>query len=226
MGERPSQARLDALLGRIARRDEIALADFYDVTVGYAYALARRITRDADAAEDVVSEVYLQAWRQAARYDPHRGGVLAWLLAICRSRALDYLRRRDPAEIHPAPHNLQARNVWLADGPDDFFAVFERDSRVHAALARLDEKARRLVELAYFRGLTHQEIAARAAIPLGSVKTTLRRAVVTLRERLADVAPVPNQEDRNLNNETHRNNEAQRSNHNDPRPLPDPGSEP
>ena len=182
---------LDALIARIARRDETALEQLYDATAARTYALARRITRDTRAAEEVVSDVYFQVWQQAECYDPGRGRVLTWLLTICRSRALDHLRRRDPADAHPAPDNLRPDLYRDDEGPLDLLLAFERSSRVHAALGALSDRERRLVRLAYFEGMSHQEIAAHTGMPLGSVKSVLRRACQGMRAQcgLAALAP-------------------------------------
>ena len=182
---------VDALVARIAQRDQAALAQLYDATAGRAYALARRITREVRGAEEVVSDVYLQVWQQASRYDAARGRALTWLLTICRSRALDHLRRRDAAELHPAPDTLRPDLYRGDNDPLDLAAALERDSYVRAALATLGETERRLLGLAFFRGLSHQEIADHTGMPLGSVKTVLRRALQALRERLGYPALVP-----------------------------------
>jgi len=184
----PDDAILRNLIARMAQAEDAALAEFYDATAARVFALAKRIVREPRTAEEIVSDVYLQAWQQAQRYDPARGHVLAWLLTICRSRALDRLRQRDPAEPHPAPDSLRP-DLYRDDAdPLELVAAFEHGSRVRAALAGLGEKEQRLLLLAFFQGLSHREIAAHTRMPLGSVKTILRRAVETLRVRLADTA--------------------------------------
>lgn len=181
------EAKLHGLLQGMVRRDEVALADFYDATVGKAYGLALRITRQPEAAEEVVEDVYLQAWRDAARFDPGRGRVLTWLLTICRSRALDYLRRKDCAELHPDPQELQTGAAAEDKGADplDLLQATESSAAVHQALAQLAPLPRQLIALAFFRGLTHQEIADFCRMPLGTVKTTLQRAFKQMRAFLA-----------------------------------------
>jgi RNA polymerase sigma-70 factor (ECF subfamily) len=179
------ETALRALIERIARRDQAALAEFYDATAARAYALARRLTRDPSEAEEVVADVYWQVWSQAERYQPSRGPVAAWLLVICRTRALDRLRRRDAADTHPEPDSLRPDLYRDEADPPDLLELAERSSRVHAALAALGERERALLGLAFFEDLSHQEIAARTGLPLGTVKTVLRRAILALRERLA-----------------------------------------
>lgn len=172
------------LLVRIAAGEHTAVADLYDASAARVYALARHLTRDAALAEDVVSDVYLQAWQQAGRYDAARGGVLAWLLTICRSRALDALRRRDPAESHADPYTNAPDPRAEGDDPVDLLTALEGGSRIHTALATLGATERQLIAAAYFEDLSHAQIAARTGMPLGTVKTVLRRAVQILRAAL------------------------------------------
>jgi len=177
--------RLRALLGDIARHDQAALAQFYDVSIGRVYGLALRITGRADAAEEVASDVYLQVWRQARDYDAARGRAIAWLLTICRTRAIDHLRRREPAEPLADADLLSAQDGTASD-PQDLLAASRDHGELHAALERLTPLQRQLLALAFFRGLTHDEIARHSGMPLGSVKTHIRRALGVLRSLLAD----------------------------------------
>lgn len=172
-------------LAGIVRRDESALAAFYDATIGRVYGLALRITRKPEAAEEVVADVYLQVWRNAAAYDAARGRALTWLLTICHSRALDLLRRRDEAEPHPEPETLRPDLQEGDNDPLDLLQAIERDSAVYAALETLNPIQRQLIALAFFKGLSHQEAAAQSGLPLGTVKTHIRRALEQLRQALA-----------------------------------------
>lgn len=172
-------------LTAIARQDESALAAFYDTTIGRVYGLALRITRKPEAAEEVVTDVYLQVWRNAAAYDAARGRALTWLLTICHSRALDLLRRRDEAESHPEPETLRPD---LQEGDNDsldLLQAIQRDSAIYAALETLKPIQRQLIALAFFKGLSHQEAAAQSGLPLGTVKTHIRRALEQLQQVLA-----------------------------------------
>jgi len=183
--QQDAEARLIDLLAGIARHDERALGDFYEATMGRVYGLALRITGRADAAEEVAADTYWQSWREAGRYQPARGRVLAWLLTICRSRAIDALRRRDEAQTSPDPDQLRGNEASGPDDPRDLLLLAERNSAVHLALAELGALQRQLLCLAFFRGLTHEEIAAHTRLPLGSVKTHIRKALALLRERLS-----------------------------------------
>jgi len=179
------RSRLVALIGRMAARNEPALAEFYDLTVGKAYALALRITRSAPLAEEVVADAFHQAWRGAGRYDPKRSGPLTWLLMMCRSRALDALRARDPALVHDAPETLVAEgDAPQGEGPLDLLQALESRHAVHAAVATLSAAQRQMIALAFFRGLSHQEIATHMNAPLGTVKSQIRRALDALRRHL------------------------------------------
>jgi RNA polymerase sigma-70 factor (ECF subfamily) len=157
------------------------------------YSLALRITRLPADAEDVTQEVFAQAWRDAARFDPSRGNLAAWLLVMARTRALDRLRRnrRRPAE----PMEAFAVDAIPHQGPgvDQLVASAEEAARAREALAALPGDQREAVELAYFEGLTHSEIAAKTSLPLGTVKTRIRSAMQQLRAALASApaeAPV------------------------------------
>ncbi|HMV17931.1 MAG TPA: sigma-70 family RNA polymerase sigma factor [Zoogloea sp.] len=177
--------RLRELLARVADEDEDALAALYEATGSRVYGLALRILRDPAAAEEVTEDAYFQVWRQARRYDPARGRPLAWLLTIVRSRALDHLRRDDPALPHPEPVSLLDAEPEHTDNPQNLLEACRDHDRLHAALAGLDPVPRQLIALVFFRGLTHEEAADHARMPLGTVKSHVRRALLALRAVLA-----------------------------------------
>lgn len=176
---------LAALIARIARQDEEALAALYDAVLGKVHGLVRRIVRDERVAEEVTEDVFFQVWRQADRFDSARGRPLGWILTIARTRSLDSLRRADPAVPHPDPDLLDGR--WSADTVSayDILDATQEATRLHTAVEALDPMPRQLLALAFFCGLTHEEIAARSDLPLGTVKSHIRRALVTLRGALA-----------------------------------------
>jgi len=177
---------LYALLRLASEGDQAALALLYDRTVAAVHGLVMRIVRDPGVAEEVSGDVYLQAWRQASRYDPARGGVLPWLLTLARSRALDRLRAvRLRAE---AERPIEPEEPRVAPGADHGSELAERRRLVLAAVDHLPAEQRRVLELAYFRGLSHSEIATVLDEPLGTVKTRLRLGMTRLRRELAPLA--------------------------------------
>jgi len=175
-----ADAALDAALrgwvAGVTRRDEAAFTELYNATVHRAWSVAMRIVRQPEAAEEVVEDCFWQVWREAERFDAARGRVLTWILTICRSRALDYLRRKDIAEPTADIETFRAADLADDRDPLDILGATERASAVHRALEQLKPKERQLISLAFFRGLTHQEIADASRMPLGTVKTTMHKA--------------------------------------------------
>lgn len=178
-------ALLAGLVLRMAAGEEAALGELYDATLGKVYGLALRITGRADAAEDVAAEVYHQAWRQADRYDPERGRPLTWLMTMAHSRALDSLRRRDEADSHPDPETLAEPEAAPRADPLDLLLCVERDAALQDALARLDPVQRQLLALSFYRDLSHQEIADHSRLPLGTVKSHIRKGLLALQSALS-----------------------------------------
>jgi RNA polymerase sigma-70 factor, ECF subfamily len=172
-----------AVLVRLANGELEALEELYDRYKTMAYSIAFRITNDGTVAEDVVQEAFLGAWRNAARYMEVRGSVKTWLLAIVHHRAIDAVRRRRPttelpdADL-PPPEALRLPDVWA-----DVAATLDADT-VNGALAALSDVQREAIELAYFGGLTQQEIAERTATPLGTVKSRMRLGLLAMRRHI------------------------------------------
>ncbi len=176
--------QLAVWLARIARRDEAALGLLYDELLGMVYGLISRIVRRPELAEEVTEDVFFQIWRQADRFDSQRGRPLGWILTIARSRALDRLRGPE-ATAPSAPAALAQNGESRTDEtPCDLLEACEESGRLHAALAALDPLPRQIVTLAFLRGLTHEEIAEHLALPLGTVKSHVRRALASLHRRL------------------------------------------
>lgn len=176
------EPRLGKLLQAVAQKDRTAFDAFYNATTERVLSLVLRITRQIDIAEEVVSDVYLQVWRQADRFDPARGNALAWLTILCRSRALDTLRKNNSAPTSSAIPISEIPEAEADDLPQDLLIAVEQHSAVHAALEQLEPDQRQLLALAYFRGYSHSELAQFTGMPLGSVKTQLRRTISKLKE--------------------------------------------
>ena len=172
-----------AALARISGGELAALEELYDRYKTMAYSIAYRITNDATLAEDVVQDAFLGAWRNAARYMEGRGSVKTWLLSIVHHRAIDAIRRRRPTSELPEidaglPEALTLPDVW-AEVSASLDAVTVRE-----ALVALSDVQREALELAYFGGLTQQEIAERTGTPLGTVKSRMRLGLLAMRRSL------------------------------------------
>ncbi len=185
--ETVSESDLAALMNAVKARDRGAFAMLYDTTVRRIFGLALRITGQQELAEEVVNDVYLQVWRQAHSYAPERGKVIAWLCILCRSRALDALRRSNTRVRQTAIDRdnsvPEQRDPYP---PPDLLAAVEQGSAVHAALSKLNDTQRQLVALAYLRGYTHSELARFLEMPIGTVKTHLHRAMIKLKELMSN----------------------------------------
>ena len=172
-------------LERMARGEHEAAAELYDRHGRLVYSLALRILRDQGDAEDVVQEVFSQAWRQASRYQASRGHVVAWLMNLTRSRAIDRLRSR---RSRPEPIADDALVMQLPDLGQPVDEQLERAgyaAQIRAAVEELSLLQRVAIELAFYEGLTHAEIADRLELPLGTVKTRIRQGLLKLKDRLA-----------------------------------------
>jgi RNA polymerase sigma-70 factor (ECF subfamily) len=177
--------------GRDARDAEAALRELYDLTAGRLYGVALRVVGNREWAEDVLQETFLNIWRVAPDYRSVLSPPLAWLGLIARSRALDFLRRRasERADAGVELSDAIAETV-PGDSPDpmDASQASEQAWALHECLRQLEARQRELVSLAYFRDLSHSELAAQLRLPLGTVKTWVRKALEQLRGCLARYA--------------------------------------
>ena len=171
------------LVRRVMDQDQAALSALYEALSGRVYACALRLTRQVAMAEEVTQDTFWQVWRQAPRFDPQRGQVPGWVLNITRSRALDALRVQKRDRQH-AQVLAQDESDALDTDPLDLVDGLQRDTRLLHVLARLDPLKRQLIALAYYRGLTQDEIAVQTGLPLGTVKSHLRRTLAALRAAL------------------------------------------
>src|SRR5262249_532022 len=174
------------LVTAVARQEQEAFEDLYDRYHTMVYHLARKILNDADRAEEVVYEVFWQVWREAGRYDRQRGSVGAWLTRLARSRANDALRGR---KIQPSITNDGdlTENYVLADpapNPEEHTSLSQRASIVRVVIESLPIEQKAALELAFFAGLSHSEIAEQLDEPIGTIKTRIRIAMLRLRDRL------------------------------------------
>ena len=172
----------DVLL-RVANGQLDALQDLYDTYRTMAYSIALRITADASLAEDVVQDAFLGAWRNAARYVEGKGSVKTWLLSIVHHRAVDAVRRRRPTVELPEREDVPPQSLTLPDIWQEVAGNLDRHE-IASAMATLSDVQREAIELAYFGGLTQQEIAARTGTPLGTVKSRIRLGLLALRRAL------------------------------------------
>jgi RNA polymerase sigma-70 factor (ECF subfamily) len=165
-----------ALLTRMGQRDENAMEDLFRRYSGVVYSVAFRVLHDSGQAEDVLQEVFLQLWRNPAAFVQQRGSLGGWLVVVARNRAIDLLRRRKPSD--------SVEDVVLASSVD-VAEEAERNTimqKVRKVIADLPVEQQKTLELAYFEGLSHTEIASRTGDPLGTVKTRIRQALISLRK--------------------------------------------
>jgi RNA polymerase sigma-70 factor (ECF subfamily) len=167
------------LVARIRAGDQQAMSELYDRYAKVVYAVALRVLQDAAGAEDVVQDVFLQLWRNPDAFDASRGSLAAWLAVISRHRSIDRLRKRRP--------ETDIEDCVIAGGPDlrdetERTLVIEK---VRLVLAEMNPDQRKVLELAFFQGLTHTEIAQKTGEPLGTIKTRIRSGLQHLRAKFA-----------------------------------------
>jgi RNA polymerase sigma-70 factor (ECF subfamily) len=172
------------LLARIVARDERAVEELYARYAGPLYSLARQVTNADRFAQDVVQEVFVALWRDASRFDPAKGAVAPWLFSLARHKAIDLIRREANVQKRTADVDLELEHA--DDDTDQEAWLRIRRDRVHAAIRDLTPLQREALDLAFFHGLTHVEVAERLGIPLGTAKTRIRSALLRLREVLGD----------------------------------------
>ncbi|MFN4241623.1 MAG: sigma-70 family RNA polymerase sigma factor [Tepidisphaerales bacterium] len=191
-GSSPSASPVDdyTLMERVAAGDRAAFDQLYGRYAPLVYSLALRICGDRGAAEDLLIDIFFELWQRAERYDPERGAPLTYITTLARSRAID--RKRGKAGRWSAVQREEGGDGLAeldgADGsapsPPEVAALAEQAGAVRAALFKLDPEHRQLLELSYFEGLSHTQIAERVGKPLGTVKTHIRMGIIRLRELL------------------------------------------
>ncbi len=194
------QSELVLVLDRVAAGDASALRQLYDATAPRLYGLALQVLQHRDLAQDALQEAFLQVWRNAGDYRASLSSPMAWLGMIVRSRALDLRRRRKAARAdavslddegdgddsgrEPLLHHLADPDA----GPEERLQASQLSRTLHHCLSKLDAKQRDAVALAYLRDLSHSELAAQLAVPLGTVKSWVRRGLLQLRACLSAFA--------------------------------------
>jgi RNA polymerase sigma-70 factor, ECF subfamily len=183
----PDEQRIEQedreLIRRIASKDADAMDAFYTRYNRLAFSLVFRIVSNREDAEDVLVDVFWQIWQQASRYDASRGKPVAWLLTISRTRAIDYLRSRGGKAA--GSDEIEQQSQAAERGSEmDVFVLADTRKAVQSALQSLPEQQRVPLELAYFQGMTHSEIADTLRQPLGTIKDRVRNGMMHLKKRL------------------------------------------
>jgi RNA polymerase sigma-70 factor (ECF subfamily) len=183
----PSDAEL---LAAMAQKQDGALAALYDRYATVLYSLALKILNDSERAQDVVHEAFLTAWRKAGMYRESRGNVASWLIVLCRNLAIDQYR----AKMRLASRRVELETAMeyltsIEDDPAVMAVASDEVRHLREALALLPSEQKQVIEMAYFQGLSQTEIAAATQIPLGTIKTRTRQALLKLREALANIRP-------------------------------------
>jgi len=187
LAEPPRESADAALFAGLRSRDPQALAQLYDRYASLVHGLVLRIVRNPHDAEEVTQDVFLYAWQRGTQFDAQRGNLAAWLLVLARSRAIDRVRARRSRE-RSTEAATQAAAFVPAAPPDPVSATLdaERRSRIERALDGLPEAQRQAVQIAFFEGLSHTEVAERLNTPLGTVKTRIRQGMLRLRDALQE----------------------------------------
>lgn len=177
-----------ALVQRLLQRDLSAFEELYERHSRIVYGLVLRIVQQASTAEEVVQDIFLQLWRNASQYDISRGPFLPWLLTLARNRALDQLRLKSERQRRREEQTEELPPVVTAPDFEGSLDEKRRATRVRELIASLQPQQKRVIELAYFEGLSHSEIAAKLQEPLGTVKSWIRSGLLKLKEGLQAAA--------------------------------------
>lgn len=183
-----TRGEAEDLLERVAAGDRGALLALYDRVAGTLLVVALRVTGNRPEAEEVVQDAFMRAWREAGSFDRTRGSALAWLITLTRNRSIDLVRSRRRRALHE-DEAADAEPREASPTPELALVDAERAAAVRLALETLRPEQRAVLDLAYFAGLSHSEIAEKLGQPLGTVKTRILQAVRHLREHLGAHAP-------------------------------------
>jgi RNA polymerase sigma-70 factor (ECF subfamily) len=168
-----------ALIARMQAGDESAMAALYDRYSGIVYGVALRVLGNTTSAEDVLQEIFLQLWRNPYVFDTTRGKLAAWLAVVTRNRAIDQLRRNPPED------DIEDLPIALTANLENEAVQRQAVEKIRTALSQFPQEQRRALEMAFFEGLTHSEIASKTGEPLGTIKTRIRTGLLALRKAFA-----------------------------------------
>lgn len=182
-GGAPTSAHLGELLKLSARGDQQAFARLYDATSSRAHGLAVRVVRDPAQAEEVTQEAFLEVWRTASRFDPARGSAISWLLTIVHRKSVDRVRSAEASSRRESVYHNENQPV-AHDATAEAAQASMEARRVRGALESLTEVQREALELAYFGGYTHTEVASMLDLPVGTAKTRIRDGLIRLRDTM------------------------------------------
>lgn len=183
--------KLAGIFGQMARGEHAALAGCYDLMGPVVFSLAVRMLRDRGAAEDVTQDIFVQVWRQSGNYDRARGTPEGWIMMIARTRILDRIRSRRAGVVLRQAGDQMPEAPDADDWPEDMAISREEAAGVRRAILDLPPEQRQVVELAFFEGLTHQEIAEKTSVALGTIKTRIRLGLLKIKDRLRGVMGEP-----------------------------------
>ncbi|MBM6621620.1 ECF RNA polymerase sigma factor SigK [Micrococcaceae bacterium RIT802] len=181
--EEPAPTNHEELIQRIAGGDETAFEALYDDVSARVFGLIRRVLRDESQCEEVLQEVFVEVWQQAARYDADRGRAVSWIMVVAHRRAVDRVRASQSSRDRDLRQGAMEFEESYDDVQDTVEAHLEGE-RVQSALKNLSDAQRKAIELAYYGGYTHQEVAKLLEVPVGTVKTRIRDGMIRLRDQL------------------------------------------
>lgn len=177
------QLEVDAVvMSQLVAGDHLALSTLYDRYIGMVLAIGMRVLRDRGEAEALAEDVFVEAWRRSGSYDPERGSVATWLATMARSRAIDAVRRRQRQRQREGGEAALEAVTDESLSPVANTVLRDERTRIRACLADLTTEQRQAIELSYFEGLSHIEVATKLSRPLGTVKSHIRQALIRLRE--------------------------------------------
>jgi RNA polymerase sigma-70 factor (ECF subfamily) len=176
-------ANLTRLLGAVALRDQRAYRELYDATSAKLFAVALRILRDQGRAEEVIQDAFVNVWNSAGSYNSSLAAPMTWLITIVRNRSLDYIRRTGPGDVE-LDDDLAAVLESDDPGPQQLLLRSEDAAALTLCLGRLEAGQRQAIAFSYFQGLSHSELAGSLQVPIGTVKTWIRRGLEKLRRCL------------------------------------------